>query len=611
MGGIFAIVSKVRRRLAEEIAIGLRRLRHRGEDCAGIAIVTDGELVVRKDRGTVDEVFERYKVYELEGFIGLGHTRFSTHGRAHYENAHPHTDCRNRIAVAGDGVIANYEDLRDNLIVRGHSFVSRSDFEVVPHLIEDHAAHGRSLIEAAIETAKALNGVFSVAILSLDHRALVAFTKIQPLYIGIAQDSLYVSSTASALYGFADRYIELGDGEVAYLSENGFEVYSIDTSSRVEKPIRKLEVDEKLIEKDGFPHFMLREIYEVPYAILRAAMVLQKRYLSLAARLISSARNLYVIANGSSLHAGYIASYYLAELVGVSPIVLSAAEFPLYHVENVGPGTVVMAISQSGETGDVLRAIYEAKLRGATILGITNNVNSRLAQLSSLFLPIGAGPELAVPATKTFVATLVSLYMVSLKTAEYIGKLSASELNEAVDDLKKLALDLRSSIPHIDAQTKLVAKKIAKHAKKSGYSISRGINYPLALETALKFKEAAYMHIEGIEAGEFRHGPITLVDEGFITIFIMPAEPAAAKATFPLIKDAYERKAIVTVVTDEDTATLIDVDVNKLIAPSTRRHLKPMASIVPVQLLAYHLGVERGCPIDRPKKLVKAVVTPA
>ncbi len=610
MGGIFGALSLDGRNVVKEIVEGLKRLLHRGSDCTGIVVLRDGSLEYRKDRGSVEEVCERLGIHELSGSIGLGHTRFSTHGRPHHENAHPHLDCDEKIAVVGDGVVANYEKLRDELIVKRHVFRSRCDFEVVPHLIEDLVKRGLSLVEAFRRAVLELDGVFSLALVSAYEPSILVYTKIQPFYVGVSSKGFYVSSTRSALKGFAEKYVELRDGEMAYITRNGVKILVASTGEEVSKSAGTVDVSDELVPKDGFPHYMLKEIYENPYAILRAALVPQQRYLSFAARLVTGASRIYVVANGSSLHAGMVAGYYLTELADVSPVILSAAEFPLYHVENVSPGTLVIAISQSGETGDVIKAVYEAKLRGATILAVTNNIDSRLAKLASLFLPIGAGPEISVPATKTFTATLVTLYMIALKSSEHLGKMTRSEVREHVEEVRKLAYNLLNRIPSIDRAAERAAERIVGKVK-SGYVLSRGINYPIALEGALKLKEAAYFHAEGMEAGEFRHGPITLVGEGLLTVFVMPAEAAAARATYSLIVDAYERNAPVVVVAGEDARELVDVPVDVLTSPQTTRHLSPVANAVPLQLLAYRLGVKRNCPIDTPKRLVKAVTSVA
>lgn len=604
VGGIFAALSLRREDVAPLIVEGLKRLRFRGNDCAGIAVVGDDGLRILKERGDVEDVDRSLGLSKLRGWVALGHTRFSTHGRPYRDNAHPHIDCRGEVAVVGDGAIANYEELRDELAMEGHRIVSRSDFEVVAHLIEDGLAKGETFLKAFAAAVERLRGFYVVAAL---HRSgtIAVYTSKLPVYLGIGDGLYTVASTHTALYGAAREYVEVLGGEIAVVSSSGIAILRPPNLLRVERGARRLELDLRLVDKGGYPHHMLREIYEVPYALLRTIATVQVRFLEFAARLLNGARNIFIVADGTSLHAGFVASYYFTELAGVNPIVVSAAEFPLYYIEGVGPGTVVVAISQSGETGDVISSVYEAKLRGATILGITNYVGSKLAMFSNLYLPIGAGPELAVPATKTFTSTLALLYLLALNAGRLAGKLTPDEVRELTRRIERLSDELIRELPRIDRGAREAARLLAEC--RSGYVISRGINYPIALEGALKLKEASYMHAEGMEAGEFRHGPVVLVEKGFFTVFILPVERRAAEATYPLIRDAHSKGATVVVVGPSEELAAHDLPGHKIGVPPADRHLAPIASSVPLQLLAYHLGVLRGLPIDGPRYLTKAV----
>jgi len=605
LGGIFAAVSISKKNVAPIIRSALEKMLFRGSDCAGIATAFEGKLFIKKDRGSVKEVHAKLNLDDLPGYIGVGQTRFATHGRPHVDNAHPLTDCSGMLAIVGDGAVENYEELRDDVAYRGHNVVSRCDFEIVAHMLEDELRSRGSLIEAVRNVVKVLKGFYSFAVLDARKEIIVGYTSKQPLYLCLGEDLIVLSSTKSSLVDLCKKYVQIDGGEMAVLTTTGFDVLDAGTGKSIKKDMKSLDVPPDLADKDGYPHHMLREIYEVPYALLRTISTIQKKYLALAARLLTTARNVFIIADGTSLHAGFVASYYFAELANLSPIVVSAAEFPLYYVENVGPGTVVIAISQSGETGDVLRSVYEAKLRGATILGITNYIGSRLAQFSNLYLPIAAGPELAVPATKTFTSTLALLYMLALRCAQDLGKISGSEFVEKVEKLRSFADTLIEAIPSIDSKASEAAQAIAKC--RSGYVISRGITYPIAMEGALKLKETAYMHAEGMEAGEFLHGPVVLVEPGFFTIFIIPVESVAAKATYPLIASSAEKGATVVTIGFYGDPALREVPGIVIEVPACERHLAPIATVVPLQLVAYRLGVLRGCPIDSPKYLRKAV----
>lgn len=608
MGGIFAGVSRKNSNVIPVVIEGLKRLRFKGYDSTGFALVEDGVLNVYKDVGWVDLVVEKLGIDKHSSSIVLGHTRYATHGRPTTENSHPFVDCRQRIAVAGDGSIGNYEKLKDRVLMGGHKLQSRSDFEIPAHLIEEILEGDEDPIHAAERVLEELEGIYSLTLLERDTASIIAFSNSLNLYIGVSDDAFYLTNTLTSLYGLAERYIPIEPLEIALVTRDSLKIFhkGVELPS---KPPQVLRVDPAHIEKGGYPHHMLREIYEVPFSLLRSLYTLQEKYLQLASRLILGADDVYIIANGTSLHAGMVASYYLSELVGISPIVVSAAEFPLYYVENTGPGSLIIAISQSGETGDVLSSLYEAKLRGATILGLTNYIGSRLARLSNVYLPIAAGPELAVPATKTFTSTLLLLYLLSLSASKDSGKIDPAIYTQKIKAIKDAAYQLNESVPRLDEEAKK-AVNLVKRCR-GGYVVSRGITYPIALEAALKLKEASYFHAEGVEAGEFKHGPFVLVEEGFFTGFVMPVEKLSAEATYPLIQSAIDAGAFVVAFGFEGDEKLSQTQGTKYAViriPATERHLAPIAYALPLQLFAYRLGVELGRPIDTPRYLTKAVL---
>jgi glucosamine--fructose-6-phosphate aminotransferase (isomerizing) len=604
MGGIYAALSIKKNNVIPYIVKGLKLLEFRGFSGSGIAIPIDG-IVVYKDVYRIDYVYERYGLDKVFSWIALGHTRYATHGKPHIENTQPHVDCGSRVAVAGDGAIANYEVLKDEVVLKGHRVVSRCDFEIIAHMIEENIGKGYDFVSAFRKVLKDIDGFYSVVVLDLEQKMFTAYVRGPPLYVGISDDFIVISSGRGALYSVVDKYFKLDRGEIAIVNQNGVHVETIE-GKVVSKELKVLDIDSKYVDRDGYPHHMLREIYEIPEAILRTLYSVQEKYLSFASRVIVDAEKIFMIGNGTSLHAAYIGSYYLSELAGVTPIVVSAAEFPLYHVDNVAPGTVVIAISQSGETGDVLTSVFEAKLRGATILGLTNYIGSRLANLSNLYLPIGAGPELAVPATKTFTSTLLLLYLIALRAGKTSKRIDDKEYRDRVDEIKKFSLELEKNMEIIEKQTEEPAKSIANC--RSGYIVSRGLTYPLALEGALKFKETAYIHAEGVEAGEFKHGPQTIIEKGMFTIFIMPIEKQALQDTYNLISMAIEKEATTTVIGFETTTKIHELsNVQKVLIPFTSRYLAPIALAIPLQFLAYKLGVILNRPIDSPRYLSKTV----
>jgi glucosamine--fructose-6-phosphate aminotransferase (isomerizing) len=607
MGGIFGAVSKNGGNVVPAVIEGLKRLKYRGTDNSGVAILADKSLEVFKELGSIEKVASKLRLQEISSSIALGHTRFATHGRPTVENAHPHVDCEKTLAVVGDGAVSNYEELKDKLLMEGHKITSRCDFEVVAHVMEPLLRGELKPREIIQEAFSKLSGYFSLALLHAEKEAILALTNGPKLFYGTSNNYFLLSTSKYALHGYANHFGELRPGELLILTKEGEAIYTAE-GARKRPELTTLEADPSLIDKGGFKHHMLREIHEVPEALLRTLSSVQQKYLNLAGKLLTGAEDVYVTANGTSLHAGMVASYYFSELAGISPIVTSAAEFPLYYLENVGPGTLVIAISQSGETGDVLASLYEAKLRGATILGITNYIGSRLARLSNLYLPIAAGPELAVPATKTFTSTLLLLYLVALRASSQLGKVSESEQKTKLEMAKTLANQLSEQVRQIDEEAAKAAEQLA--SCKAGYVVSRGLTYPLALEGALKLKEASYFHAEGVEAGEFKHGPFVLVEKGFATIFIIPVEKVSAEATYPLIEMAVQAGATVVTVGfdgDQKLQELSNRGLTTLRALTTDRHLAPISLAIPLQLLAYRLGEKLNRPIDSPRYLVKAV----
>lgn len=577
MGGIFGFYCKEPRSL-EDVKIGLKRLTYRGYDGSGVAYISGGALRVVKKPSHVDLLeLPREDVY-----VALGHTRYASRGRITLENTHPLLDCKGRLAVVVDGVIDDYERLRDELSARGHRFVSTTDAEVIAHLLEE---------ARPAEVARRLNGLFSFAALTADG-VLFAAQRGQPLVVATSGGCAYVSSDIASLYGFAEEAYVVPEGAYVELSPGGFKAYLEDGSSA---PLEKKRVKElQYADKAGFPHFMLKEIYEVPEALVRTKAALMEKYLRLASMIIQGAKSVYIIGNGTSLHAGMVSSYYFAD-VGLNVYVVSAAEFPHYALSNVGTGTVVIAISQSGETSDVIRSIRAAKRQGAVILGVTNSVSSRLALESNVYLPITAGPEMAVPATKTFTSTLETLLILAYHVGLHTGKRDASDLRSLDRRIEALAERLKSSIVGYDKIAEALAERLAMG--KSVYVAGSGIVYPVALEGALKLKEAALLHAEGVQLGELLHGPLALASRGLLAVFLKPADAGATSLYERAIKIAKERGVDVLTLGPGCEMPAVEAD----------RELAPISYAVSLQLLAYRAGVKLGVPIDTPPGLVKAV----
>ena len=588
MGGIFAFACRSQRD-GSAIFEGLRRLTYRGYDSVGVAFL-DGKIEVKKAMGSADR---NPGLFSFTSRVAVGHTRYATRGWPTLENAHPILDCTGSVAVVMDGVIDNYEQLRSSLISRGHKLVTTTDTEVISHLLEEGKGP-RDLLAT-------LRGTFSAAYVRSGDERVWFMQDGQPLVIGKGQGCLYLASDLPSLYGFADEAVIVPEGSYGYISASGeFSIFSAEGSPLQQLTSKRVKYEPGSLDRAGYPHYMLKEIYEIPEALERTTHSLMDKYLRLSGMILYGARRTFIIGNGTSLHAGMVSAYYFSSLGGMSIEVVSAAEFPYYALDNVGTGTVVLAVSQSGETSDVIRSIKMAKQRGAVIVGVTNVLGSRLALESNVYLPIGAGPELAVPATKTFTSTLAALMLLAAHVGLTAGKLSQAELNELYDDIRSFSKSLAESLPTVDA----AASKIAGELRDSrdAYVVSSGITYPVALEGALKLKEAAMLHAEGVQLGELRHGPMVLTRDNYPIIVIKPREEAAEELYSRVMSELRAREAKVIEVSDSPQASL-------QATRATRPELYPIAAVVPLQLLAYRVGFERGLPIDLPPGLAKAITT--
>jgi len=601
LGGIFGFACRAPLS-GSVVKEGLRRLAYRGYDGVGFALLDDmGRLVVRKIAGHIDRVGDRLGFDLYNARVMVGHTRYASRGVPADFNSHPHLSCDGRIGVVSDGVIDGYEDLRGSLIRRGHRFTSTTDAEVLAHILEE-LLKVKSVEESMLEIGRAVKGLYSAVFIVEGLEELLLVSRGQPLVIGLRGDGscTFISSDVPSLYGFADEAVVLEEGLVGSVGGGWFKVLDLESGVEVAGlQRRRVKYPVEVIGKGGFAHYMLKEVYEVPEAMLRTTATLLDKYLRLAAMIISGARNVVVIGNGTSFHAGLIAQYYFANMAGLSVTVASAAEFPYYALNNVTTGTVIIAISQSGETSDVIRSVKMAKQRGAVIVGVTNVLGSRLTMHSNVYLPVGAGPEIAVPATKTFTSTLVALSILAGYTGLYTGRFSQQELLRLYSEVKELSQALKASLESMEGEASRVAEKLSPWS--SIYIASSGLNYPVALEGALKLKEAALVHAEGLQLGELRHGPIVLTGRNHPVLLVEPVEEAALELYSKVINELRVRETPVVRISFREPG--------ELRAPKAGEPLVPVACIVPLQLLAYKLGVLKGLPIDTPPGLAKAITT--
>lgn len=591
MGGIFGYVCPKPRKVNDVIE-GLKRLEYRGYNGTGIMFLEDnGTLKIVKQPVKVDE-FKLDK--ELYSTIGIGHTRYASRGWPTYENTHPLLDCSGKIGVVADGIVYDYEKVRVELKQRGHKFVSTTDVEVIPHMLENNSV---------FETANIIQGLYAFVALFSGKNTIYAVQMGQPLVIGLGEDNCYfVSSDIQSLNGYANEVLLIPDYTLVEISPSGIKAVNVISGEEVELKERKRVKPFPGGEKAGFPHYMLKEIYEVPDALISTNLSILEKYLRLSSMILYGAKNIYIIGNGTSLHAGMIGSYYLLQN-GISANVISAAEFPYYALNNVTTGTVILAISQSGETSDVIKSVKLAKQRGAVIIGVTNYVGSRLALESNVYLPITAGPEMAVPATKTFTSTILALLELAYYVGLNTGRKQQSDINRLNDEVKSLSKRMKDKIKDMENQADVSASQV--YTWNDFYVTSSGLTYPLALEGALKLKEAAGIHAEGFQSGELMHGPLTLATKGLPVIFIRPVEESAQELFYKVLDNSKEKGAKVIVI-DVDNEEIRDA--LKINTIKTINELMPISHAVGLQLLAYKLGVKRDMPVDTPPALVKAVI---
>lgn len=604
MCGIFGCAAR-EAKAAEIIHGALKRLEYRGYDSVGEATVFEGRIYIKKDQGRIDDVHRLLNLDDLPGSVGIGHTRWATHGAPSRVNAHPHTDCEEKIAVVHNGIIDNFAELKAELENLGHTFRSKTDTEVISHLIEENLKHGLPFIEAVREAIKRLDGSYALAIIStLEPDKIICARKESPLIIGIGKGAMYCASDIPALLPLTNSIIALDDGEVAIIWPEGYEVRSLDDWSIVVKEPEIITWTQEMAEKHGYPHFMLKEIHEQPL-VLRNALRLQDLYLDLIATFLDKAKNIFLVACGTSYHACLAASYMFSKLACLSAYPVVASEF----IEQFGPAinidSAVLAVSQSGETADTLAAVDYARNRAATILGLTNVVGSTLTRISRVYILQHSGPEIGVAATKTFTTQLLVLAQLALRAAKIRGKLSSQEIKSLEKELKSIPDIVEKTIEMNEEKVKQVARKYKD--SRVFIFVGRGISTATAMEGRLKLMEVAYVPSLAFPAGESKHGPISLVEPGVPVIFICPRD----KTRKAIIGNIMEMKArgasIISVIEkgDEEIKRLSD-DYFEVVG-TVSEIFSPIVFIVPLQLLAYYMAVEKGLDPDKPRNLAKSV----
>lgn len=603
MCGIIGCASR-RMRVAPILHLGLKRLEYRGYDSAGIATVDRDSVHVKKDSGKIDEIHEKLNLDDLPGFIGIAHTRWATHGAPSRVNAHPHLDCSKRIAVVHNGIIENFLELKEELLDRKHVFDSRTDTEVIAHLIEENVKAGKNLLEAVIAAAKRLRGSYALAVVSADEPGKIVFArKESPLVLGVGDGMNFMASDVAAFIEHTRRVVFIGDGEAGYITPSEIKVYKLESGVEVKKKITELSWTVEMAERSGYPHFMLKEIYEQPFAIGEALRA-QEKYLDLLTEFLDRGKDVFLLAAGTSYNACVAASYMFSKVARLAATPIIASEFIENYGRSIGVDTVILAVSQSGETADVLAAIDHARMTAATILGITNVVGSTLTRVSRAYILQNSGPEIGVAATKTFTAQLTVLAQLALRLARKRGKLAQYEIDELRDELRSLPKLVKKTLDISDKPVKKLAEKLA--GARSLFFLGRGISYATALEARLKVMELSYIPSIAYPAGESKHGPISVVEKSYPVFFIAPQD-STRKHVIGNIMEMKARGAEIYCVGTEGDEELRESSDWWLGLPKVNEILSPIIYVIPFQFLAYYLALEKGYDPDKPRNLAKSV----
>ena len=626
MCGIVGYVGK--KSVVPIIIEGLRRLEYRGYDSAGIAVAGDGDgLQLRRAEGKLRNLEEAIRLKPLAGTYGIGHTRWATHGRPTEENAHPHRDCTGKIVVVHNGIVENYLSLKKKLIEEGHTFTTETDTEIIAHLVEKYSgASGnersgngqrRSLEDAVRQTVKQMTGVFALAVISTDEpNKIVAARNGPPAVIGLGNDEYFVASDVPAILNHTRDIFFLADGDMAVVTPDGVHLSDFD-GRPVRRQIQHVTWDPILAEKGGFKHFMLKEIYEQPRAVRDTALgrVSQEtghiflEEMGISEAEFRAAGKINIIACGTSWHAGQAGKFMIETLARV-PVEVDYASEWRYRNPIVDPETITLVISQSGETADTIAAQREAKAKGSKTLAICNVVGSMITREAAGTIYTHAGPEIGVASTKAFTGQLTALYIFAMYLAQVRGVMSAEQARAAMQELTRIPGKLEAALAQ-DAACDELAKRYQK--VHDFLFLGRGIHYPIALEGALKLKEISYIHAEGYPAGEMKHGPNALIDENLPVVIIAtrdvnnPGSVLRYEKTISNLKEVKARSGVVIALATEGDEEIKESADHVLYIPAAPEELSPILEIVPLQLLAYHIAVRRGCDVDQPRNLAKSV----
>lgn len=596
---------------------GLRRLEYRGYDSAGIAIVTpDGMLEIRKQEGKLQKLTDAMKNSAPRGNLGIGHTRWATHGAPNDVNAHPHSDCTGRIAVIHNGIIENYAGLRDELRAHGHSFTTETDTEVLAHLIEDElrsslqpsprGGEGVALVGAARRALKRVRGTYGIAVLDLEHPdLLIGARQFSPLIVGLGTHENFLASDIPALLPYTKKMLVIEDGEIAALTREGVHLYTL-SGDAVERDPIEVNWDVQAAEKGGYPHFFLKEIHEQPVALANAIQGRVDGHTihlpELDALDLGRVNRVVLLACGSSYHAALIGKRALEQWTRVPAEAIIASEFR-YASPVIDEHVLAILTTQSGETADTIASLRLARSSGAQTLALTNTVGSSITRGATTVVNLHVGPEIGVVASKTFSAQVLVLELIALDWAKRIGCVDAARIATMAHEIAQLP-DVVERVLGTDEQMQRLADKIS--ARRSVFFFGRGFGFPTALEGALKLKEISYLHAEGYPAGELKHGPIAMLDPD-IPVIAIAMQSVVQEKIASNIQEVRARRAPVIALATEGDELIAQYADEVVYLPPVVEELSPLVAMVPLQLLAYHVAVRRGCDVDQPRNLAKSV----
>jgi glucosamine--fructose-6-phosphate aminotransferase (isomerizing) len=605
MCGIIGYVGP--RKVVPVIIEGLRKLEYRGYDSAGMAIIEKGELVVVKKKGKLKALEEAVAGREYTATTGIGHTRWATHGKVEDRNAHPQVDCHGNIAVIHNGIIENYEVLREELIRKGHVFVSETDTEVISHLMEEQIDAGVDLVDAARKTALQLDGAFAFLVLAKAFPGrIVAVRRLSPLVLGVGDGEMILGSDTPALLEYTNRIIPLHDGDVVEINEKGYLFFSLEDGRSLDRPPMTVQWNAAAAEKQGYKHFMLKEIYEQPVVIrdtLYGRLDIESGRVELEEFKDQPIPDqISIVAAGTSYHASRVGKYLLEQLARIPTEVSFSSEYR-YQKPIVRPGTMGIAVTQSGETIDTLAALRLQRDLGARVVAITNRPESTVSRESDVTFVTQAGLEIGVAATKSFMAQLIAFYLIALNFGQRNGTLDVEASVHCASQLSSLSQKCEQVLEYVGLMEK-IARKF--YAVRDMIYVGRGVNYPIALEGALKMKEISYIHAEGYAAGELKHGPIALLDQDVPVVGLLP-QGALYEKIYSNLQESIARESPLVVLADKRDSRAQGIATDFIPMPPVEELFSPVIYSVPLQLLAYYTADRKGLDVDQPRNLAKSV----